>query len=136
MVSSPPFYDWVGTVSVQEDIASGPRLETLAGLDPHSWKAVGIGVIPACDGSGDDAVYFDAVDLTSLGIAACRSGFRELIALGEQYAALPVTRILVSGLGARGLLSYMTRAIVYTQAAGVAEVELRVVAQHTHHHST
>lgn len=134
-VSSPAFYDWMGTVSAQEDITAGPRLEALAGLDPHSWKVVGLGIIPACDNSCDDAVYFDAVDLTSLGIAGHRSGFRELIAFGEQYAALPVTRILTSGLGARGLLSYMTRAVVYAQAAGVADIELRVVAQHTHHHS-
>ncbi|MGC2655249.1 MAG: hypothetical protein WA317_17015, partial [Mycobacterium sp.] len=55
------FHDWIGTSALQEDIAHGPQLEVLAGLDRDQWIVIGMTIVPGCALSGADQVYLDAL---------------------------------------------------------------------------
>lgn len=125
------FHDWIGTSALQEDIGHGPRLEALAGLDRTEWIAVGITIAPACGNSPDDDIYLYAVNLPALGIDASSDGFQELKAYAHRHRALPVTRILLHGIGLRKLMSYMTTGQFHLRAGGV-DTTLDVVEEVCH----
>lgn len=127
-----PFHDWIGEVMLQENITFGRRLEALAGLDGNHWLAVGLSIEPGCGACDADEVFIDAVDLHSIDIGEQNGGFRALVALANQYGALPVTRIRLAGISLRTLLAHMTRGHLRLQAAGVTAAELNVVAYRTH----
>ena len=42
--------DWRGTAALQEDVANGPQLEALAGLDRNEWIVVGVTIEPVYRG--------------------------------------------------------------------------------------
>lgn len=129
------FHDWIGEIMLQENIAHGRRLESLAGLDGNHWLAVGLSIEPACGACDADEVFIDAVDLHTIDIGESSGGFRAIVALANEYGALPVTRIRLPGISLRTLLAHMTRGHLRLQAAGVTAAELKVVAYRTHNAS-
>lgn len=124
------FPDWVGDIALQHDIARGPQLENLAGLDRGTWFVVAINVELAWGDQDTDHVSIDAVDMTAFDIDSAAGGFTEILALAHQYGALPVTRIELTDTTARTILRYMTRGRIRLQATGI-EGDLTVVATKT-----
>jgi hypothetical protein len=119
-VRAAPFHDWIGEAMLQENIAFGRRLEALAGLDGNHWLAVGMSIEPACGDCAVDEVFIDAVDLHSVDIGQRTSGFHDLVALADQFGALPVTRIRLTGISLRdaGTIDSRSRVPLILRAHG------------------
>lgn len=128
----PSYHDWIGQATLQENIAGGPQLETLAGLDATRWLVVGMSIIPASGSSAVDDICVDAVDLHAMGITAHTNGFHGVKAFAEQYGALPVTRIHLQATSLRDLLTHMTGGRLRLQKTGLTNTHLEVVSQSAH----